>query len=199
MFKVVLASGNEDKLREFKEIFDNKIKDTEILPQTTFAIPEAAETASTFVENALLKARHACLKTGFPAIADDSGLEVDALKGAPGIFSARYAGENATYKDNREKLLADLKDIPFEKRIARFQCLIVYMRHAQDPTPIIAQGTWEGKILLAPQGQNGFGYDPIFFAPTHNCSAADLPSQIKNKISHRGQALQSLLTLLKLK
>lgn len=136
---------------------------------------EADETGLSFVENAILKARNAALHTGLPAIADDSGIEVDALNGAPGIYSARYAGVGAGDRANLEKLLADLEGVPEERRSARFQCLMVYMRHANDPTPLIRQGTWEGRILFTPQGTQGFGYDPVFFVPTHNCSSAELP------------------------
>jgi len=195
MQKIVLASNNKGKVREFGEMLSSL--NIEVLPQATFNIDDADETGLTFVENAIIKARHASAIAGLPAIADDSGLEVDALNGAPGIFSARYSGEGATDEKNLLKLLDALKDIPEEKRSARFQCLLVYMRHAEDPTPLIFQGTWEGIITNEPQGENGFGYDPVFYVPTHNCSAAQLGSDIKNAISHRGQALSKLLTALK--
>jgi XTP/dITP diphosphohydrolase len=191
MKKIILASSNPDKLREFEHVFQGK--NIILVPQNKFNIAEILESGLTFVENAILKARNACKITEKPAIADDSGLEVDALNGAPGIYSARYAGENANYEDNRQKLLADLKDVPEEKRTARFQCLIVYLRHALDPTPLICQGTWEGKILFAPRGKYGFGYDSIFFVPTHNCSSAELDPAIKNVLSARGQALKILM------
>jgi len=195
MHKIVLASNNKGKVREFSEMLSSL--NMEVLPQATFNIDDADETGLTFVENAIIKARHASAIAGLPAIADDSGLEVDALNGAPGIYSARYSGEGATDEKNLLKLLDTLKDVPEEKRSARFQCLLVYMRHAEDPTPLIFQGTWEGIITNEPQGENGFGYDPVFYVPTHHCCAAQLGSDIKNAISHRGQALSKLLTALK--
>ena len=195
MQKIVLASNNKGKVREFGEMLSPL--DMEVMPQATFNIEDADETGLTFVENAIIKARHASAIAGLPAIADDSGLEVDFLNGAPGIYSARYSGEAATDEKNLLKLLSALKDVPEEKRTARFQCLLVYMRHAEDPTPIICQGTWEGIITTEPQGENGFGYDPIFYVPSHNCSSAQLAADEKNKISHRGQALIKLLTALK--
>jgi XTP/dITP diphosphohydrolase len=151
------------------------------------------ETGLTFVENAILKARNAASHSGLPAIADDSGIEVDALQGAPGIYSARYAGLNASDGDNCRKLLDELKDVHELDRTARFQCLLVYMRHAEDPTPMIFQGTWEGSILMSPQGENGFGYDPVFYVPSEGCSAAELDAEVKNRLSHRGQALTKLV------
>jgi len=191
MKKIVLASNNPGKVREFNQLFSEyKI---EIAPQSEFGVEEAEETGLTFVENAILKARNAAQHTGLAAIADDSGIEVDALNGAPGIYSARYAGKGASDQQNLEKLLLELADTPEEKRSARFQCLIVYMRHAEDPTPLICQGTWEGRILNQPQGENGFGYDPVFYVPEHNCSSAELPADVKNGISHRGQALRLLM------
>lgn len=195
MQKIVLASNNKGKVREFGEMLS--ILNMEVVPQATFNIEDADETGLTFVENAIIKARHASAIAGLPAIADDSGLEVDFLNGAPGIYSARYSGEGATDEKNLLKLLAALKDVPEEKRTARFQCLLVYMRHAEDPTPLICQGTWEGIIMTEPQGENGFGYDPIFYVPSHNCSSAQLAADEKNKLSHRGQALKKLLTALK--
>ena len=195
MQKIVLASNNKGKVREFGDMLSSL--NMEVIPQATFNIEDADETGLTFVENAIIKARHASAIAGLPAIADDSGLEVDALKGAPGIYSARYSGEGATDEKNLLKLLEALKDVPEEKRTARFQCVLVYMRHAEDPTPLICQGTWEGIISTEAHGENGFGYDPIFYVPTHNCSAAQLGSDVKNAISHRGQALNKLLTALK--
>lgn len=195
MQKIVLASNNKGKVREFGEMLS--ILNMEVVPQATFNIEDADETGLTFVENAIIKARHASAIAGIPAIADDSGLEVDFLNGAPGIYSARYSGEGATDEKNLHKLLDALKDVPEEKRTARFQCLLVYMRHAEDPTPIICQGTWEGMIMTEPQGENGFGYDPVFYVPSHNCSSAQLAADEKNKLSHRGQALKKLLTALK--
>ena len=188
---IVLASSNAGKLREFNQLLGGL--DIEVVPQSQYSVHDADETGLTFVENAILKARNAAQHTNLPALADDSGLEVDALHGAPGIYSARYAGPKASDAENLEKLLAMLKDVPEEKRAARFQCVLVYLRHALDPTPLICQGTWEGHILPAPRGGNGFGYDPVFFVPTHACSAAELPAETKNALSHRGQALRQLL------
>ena len=190
MQKFVLASNNKGKLREFNDMFSNM--SINVLPQAEFDIEEVEETGLTFVENAILKARNAALHSGLPAIADDSGIEVDALKGAPGIYSARYAGIGSSDKDNLSKLLQALEGVPTEERTARFQCLLVYMRHENDPTPVICQGTWEGVILEAPQGENGFGYDPVFFVPEQNCSSAELSSEVKNSLSHRGKALKLL-------
>ena len=200
MKKIVLASNNKGKVREFGEMLSTI--NMEVMPQATFNIEDADETGLTFVENAIIKARHASTIASLPAIADDSGLEVDFLKGAPGIYSARYsdmenAGKDATDEKNLLKLLDALKDVPEGKRTARFQCVLVYMRHAEDPTPIICQGTWEGIITTEKHGDNGFGYDPIFYVPTHNCSSAELSSEEKNKLSHRGQALKMLLNALK--
>lgn len=195
MSNYVLASNNPGKVREFNELLTGR--DIEVVPQSQYAVPEIEETGLTFVENAILKARNAAAHTGLPAIADDSGIEVDALLGAPGIYSARYAGKGAGDQANLEKLLNDLKDVPEAQRSARFQCLMVYMRHANDPTPIICQGTWEGRILFAPRGSNGFGYDPVFYVPTHDCSSAELPPDVKNALSHRGQALHKLVAALR--
>jgi len=190
MQKFVLASNNKGKLREFNDMFSSM--SINVLPQSEFNIEEVEETGLSFVENAILKARNASLHSGLPAIADDSGIEVDALQGAPGIYSARFAGAGASDEDNLQKLLTELKDVPTAERTARFQCLLVYMRHAKDPTPVICQGTWEGVILEAPQGENGFGYDPVFFVPEKNCSSAQLSSDEKNTMSHRSKALQLL-------
>lgn len=194
MTTIVLASNNPGKVREFNALLAGH--HTEVVPQSNFQVPDVEETGLTFVENALIKARNAALHTGLAAIADDSGIEVDALNGAPGIYSARYAGPGATDQANLEKLLLDLSDIPESERTARFQCLMVYLRHANDPTPLIFQGTWEGRILFAPRGTGGFGYDPVFFVPTHTCSSAELPPEIKNALSHRGQALRKLVAAL---
>jgi XTP/dITP diphosphohydrolase len=153
---------------------------------------EAAETGSTFVENAIIKARNAAAHCGLPAIADDSGLVVDALNNAPGVISARYAGDGASDQANLDKVLWAMQDVPSEQRTARFICVMVYLKHANDPTPVIAQGVWEGRILSQPVGENGFGYDPIFWVDTHQCSSAQLAPDIKNSLSHRGQALQTL-------
>jgi len=190
----VLASSNAGKLREINQLIGGL--GTEAVPQSDFGVPDADETGLTFVENAILKARHAAQLTGLPAIADDSGLEVDALGGAPGIYSARFAGVGASDADNLQKLLEKLKAVPEEQRTARFQCLMVFMNHAEDPTPLICQGSWEGRVLFAPQGENGFGYDPVFWVPAEQCTSAELSSGVKNRLSHRGQALQKLLMAL---
>jgi XTP/dITP diphosphohydrolase len=191
---VVLASNNPGKVREINQMLAGLR--LAVIPQSERGVPEAEETGLTFVENAILKARNATRHTGLPAIADDSGIEVDYLNGAPGIYSARYAGRGASDEQNLRKLLDDLVGVPETERTARFQCLMVYLRHEFDPTPVICQGTWEGRILLEPRGANGFGYDPIFFVPTHNRSSAELPPEVKNKLSHRGQALRALVAAL---
>lgn len=192
--RIVLASNNPGKVREFGQLLAGLQRT--VLPQSALEVPEVEETGLTFVENAILKARNAAQHTGLPAIADDSGLEVDALKGAPGIYSARYAGGGASDTANLQKLLTDIKDVEESARSARFQCVLVYLRHALDPTPIICQGTWEGRLLHAPRGAQGFGYDPIFYVPTHHCTSAELPPEVKNQLSHRGQALRLLLAAL---
>ena len=194
MKRVVLASNNRGKAHEISQILQGV--DIEVVPQSEFMIEEIEETGLTFVENALLKARLAAQTAGLAALADDSGIEVDALKGAPGIYSARYAGPDATDRDNNEKLLAALREVPDERRSARFQCVIVYLRHAEDAMPVICTGTWEGRMLNEPRGTNGFGYDPLFYVPTHGCASAELPPHIKNRISHRAQALLALKTAL---
>ena len=186
--KIVLASGNQGKIKEIQAI----LKGHAIVPQSQFNVEEAEETGSTFVENAIIKARNAASHCNLPSIADDSGLVVDALNGAPGVISARYAGVGATDQENLLKLLKDMEHIPTEQRTARFVCVIVFMRHANDPLPIIAQGTWEGRILTESVGDNGFGYDPVFWVPTHQKASAELSPEIKNSLSHRGQALQQL-------
>lgn len=191
---IVLASNNAGKVRELVELLaDAQIR---VVPQGDLGVPEAEETGLTFIENAILKARNAAQHSGLPAIADDSGLEVDALHGAPGIYSARYAGPGAGDAENVAKLLHALESVPEAQRSARFQCVIVYMRHAADPTPLICQGTWEGLVLPAPQGENGFGYDPVFYVPAEGRSAAELEPAVKNGLSHRGQALRQLRRLL---
>ncbi len=185
--KIVLASGNKGKLREFNQVLaDFHI---EVVPQSDFDVSDADETGLSFVENAILKARHAAAATGLPALADDSGLEVDALNGAPGIYSARFSGEGASDARNNARLLELLKDVPEAQRTARFQCLLVFLRHAEDPTPLICQGTWEGRILREPCGSNGFGYDPLFLVPALGKTSAELAPEQKNKLSHRGQAV----------
>ena len=189
--KIVLASSNPGKLREFQQLLANA--GFEVVPQADFDIVDAEETGLSFVENAILKARHACAHTGLAAIADDSGLEVDALSGRPGIYSARYAGLHATDADNNEKLLQELDGVAEESRTARYHSVLAFMRFAGDPTPLLCHGVWEGKILSAPKGEGGFGYDPLFFVPTHQCAAAELDKAEKNRISHRGKAMQELL------
>lgn len=189
--QVVLASSNAGKVREFMQLLAGVGMD--VRPQSEFNVPDADETGLTFVENAILKARNAAELTGLPAIADDSGIEVDSMQGQPGIYSARYAGVGAGAAACNQKLLYELKGVPEARRTARFRCCIVMMLHANDPSPIIAEGTWEGRILEQPSGHEGFGYDPLFFVPTHNMAAAQMDPQEKNRISHRGQALQRLL------
>ena len=182
--KIVLATGNKGKLTEFQHLLE--LLPFDILPQSDFEIPEAVEDGLSFVENALIKARHASRLTDLPAIADDSGLEVDALNGAPGIYSSRFSGENATDQQNNLRLLSLLQEVPREQRTARFHCLLVYLRHAKDPTPLICQGTWEGLIGFTPEGDNGFGYDPLFYIPELDCTSAQLG------ISHRAKAMALL-------
>jgi XTP/dITP diphosphohydrolase len=194
MTQIVLASNNPGKVREIGQMLADL--DLQVLPQSAFNIEEVEETGLSFVENAILKARHAAAESGLPAIADDSGLEVDALNGAPGIYSARYAGPGASDTQNLQKLLTELEKVPEAQRTARFQCLMVYMRHAQDPTPLICQGTWEGRITFEPRGESGFGYDPVFFVPSHNCTSAELAPEVKNQLSHRGQSLRLLVAAL---
>jgi len=189
--KIVLATGNAGKLREFQQMLG--AQNIEFITQRSLGVDDADETGLSFVENAIIKARHASSISGLPSMADDSGLEVDALKGQPGIYSARYAGVGASDAENNHKLLQALAQVPEAQRSARFQCVIVFMRHAEDPMPFICQGSWEGRILFNAQGENGFGYDPLFFVPTHGCASAQLDPSIKNEISHRGQALRTLL------
>lgn len=189
--KVVLASGNAGKLREFNIMLNDCGFD--VRAQSEFDVTEVPETGLTFVENAIIKARNACQQTGLPAIADDSGIEVDALNGAPGIYSARFAGPDCKDSDNNAKLLVDLANTPAEERTARYQCVLVFMLHPLDPTPIIAQGSWEGTILDAPRGSEGFGYDPLFWVHSHQCASAELSKDVKNTISHRAKAMAMLL------
>ncbi|MAC47444.1 MAG: non-canonical purine NTP pyrophosphatase, RdgB/HAM1 family [Oceanospirillum sp.] len=193
--KLVLASGNKGKLKEFGQVLAPL--GFEVVPQSEFNVPEVDETGLTFVENALLKAREASRVSGLPAMADDSGIEVDALNGAPGIYSARFSGPGATDQKNNDKLLQELSGLPEQERSARYWCVLVYLRHADDPTPIIAQGSWEGRILEAPQGDGGFGYDPLFWVESESCAAAQLTPEQKNKLSHRGKATLDLVDQLK--
>lgn len=194
MSKLVLASGNRKKIAELQEILDNF--GIEVVPQNAFGVPEAEETGTTFVENAIIKARNACQHTGLPAIADDSGIEVDALNGAPGVYSARFSGADATDENNNALLVEKLRDVPEAKRTARYHAVLVLMRHADDPTPLIAHGSWEGRIILEPRGSNGFGYDPHFLVPELNLTAAELSAAEKHARSHRGKALAQLVGLL---
>ena len=192
---LVLATGNPGKVNELANMLSPL--NINVLPQSDFNVGEVAETGTTFVENAIIKARHAAKITGMPAIADDSGLEVDGLNGAPGVYSARFAGESASDQDNIDKLLNELADNPNRK--ARFWCVLVLMRHADDPTPLICSASWEGKITKTQHGEGGFGYDPVFYVPSLECTSAELTKAQKNAVSHRGQALQALLNELKLK
>jgi XTP/dITP diphosphohydrolase len=194
--KWVLATGNKGKVKEMSELLNSF--SIEVLPQSHFDVSEVPETGTTFVENAIIKARHAAKITGLPAIADDSGLEVDFLSGQPGIYSSRFSGDQATDQDNIDLLLNKLEGVGEVQRSARFQCVLVYMRHALDPTPIICQGTWEGVIMSQQNGENGFGYDPIFWVDSDACSSAQLSKQRKSQLSHRGKALALLVTQLKI-
>jgi XTP/dITP diphosphohydrolase len=193
--KLVLASGNHGKLAEMHAILAGL--DVTLVAQPDLDIGDVEETGATFVENALLKARHAALASGLPALGDDSGLCVDALDGAPGLYSARYAGTHGDAAANIAKLLAALRDVPDERRTAHFHCTIVLLRSADDPAPLIAEGRWHGRILHAPRGKNGFGYDPVFFDPVLGTGAAELDDTAKNRISHRGQALARLREILR--
>ena len=189
--ELVLASGNQGKIREFQQLLSPL--GWSIRPQADFDIPEVEETGLSFVENAILKARNAALYSGLPALADDSGLEVDALKGAPGIYSARYAGPKNDDSANNKKLLSELENVAKEKCTARFQCVLAFMRHGEDPTPLICQGSWEGLIVSSGQGDNGFGYDPLFYIRDLDCCSAQLAPEQKNKLSHRAKAMAILL------
>jgi XTP/dITP diphosphohydrolase len=188
--QLVLASGNAAKLRELQQLLADF--PLEVLAQSALNVDSVPETGLTFVENALIKARHVCRQTGLPAIADDSGIEVDALMGRPGIYSARYAGEGATDTDNNTKLIKALTGVAEAQRTARYHCVLIYLRHAEDPTPLICHGTWEGIILNQARGSGGFGYDPLFWVATHSCSAAELTAAEKNRLSHRGKAMAEL-------
>ena len=192
---LVLASGNSGKLKEFNQLLSPLGLD--VRPQAEFDVHDVEETGLTFVENALLKAREASRVSGLPALADDSGLEVDALHGAPGIYSARYAGEPKSDERNNEKLLAALSECAEGQRTARYWCVLVYLRHAEDPVPVIVQRSWEGEVLAHPRGEGGFGYDPLFWLPDQGMSVAELLSETKNRLSHRGRALHTLVDILK--
>lgn len=188
--RVVLASHNEGKCQELRALLAGTC--ITLVPQAALGVPEVAETAPTFIENALAKARNCAAQTGLPSLADDSGLAIDALHGAPGIHSARYAGPDADSAANIRKLMQALEGLPDKARTARFHCVIVLLRHSNDPIPLIVQGTWEGRILTRPRGRSGFGYDPIFLVPEHGRSAAELPPETKNRISHRARAIAAL-------
>lgn len=191
---IVLASSNLGKLKEFRELF--KELPFTLTPQSEYNVLDVEETGLSFIENAILKARHAAKITGLPTLADDSGLVVDILNGEPGIYSARYAGPGAKSEDNIQKLLLALQDKPEQERHAHFHCVLAFVAHANDPTPLICEGKWNGIILKSQQGKGGFGYDPIFYVPSEQKSAAELPPSLKNNISHRGLAMKSLLKLL---
>ena len=192
--EIVVASANPGKLREFSQLFSGwQIR---VLLQSAFAVPPVAETGASFEENALLKARHGATHARRPVIADDSGIEVDVLNGEPGIYSARYAGEGATDAENLALLLRNIASAGARQPAARFRCVIAYVRGPDDPEPLVARGVWEGHIVDKPAGNNGFGYDPVFYVPTHGCTSAQLPPEVKNGISHRGQALQRLVEIM---
>ena len=191
--KLLLASSNAGKLAELRELLGAGFQ---LHAQSEFGVGDAEETGLSFIENAILKARHAARATGLPALGDDSGLCVDALGGEPGLYSARYAGRHGDSEANIDKLLGALAGVPDDARGARFVCVLALVRHADDPMPLIAEGRWEGRILHARSGGGGFGYDPVFFSAAHGCSAAALPAEVKNRDSHRGIALARLRTLL---
>ena len=191
---VILASGNPGKLREFSELLSDL--NINVVQQSEYRISSAEETGLTFVENALIKARHAAKFSGLPAMADDSGIAVDALNGEPGIYSARYAGQGASDLDNLNKLIHAVSQLPDDERTARYHCVIAYMQHEEDPMPLIACGSWGGRLIEEPRGDGGFGYDPIFYLDDYQCTAAELDPADKNRMSHRGQALRGLLSQL---
>lgn len=190
MPNIVIASNNAGKCKEIQHYFQDMPLQWDSIGHYSSDLPE--ESGTTFIENAIIKARFAATITDKPALADDSGLCIDALYGRPGLYSARYAGEKATNSDNIQMVLDELKEVPFERRTARFVCVLVYLRHGLDPDPIIASGYWQGKILQAPKGEDGFGYDPIFYVPEKDCAAAELSLDIKNRLSHRAKALEQL-------
>jgi len=196
MKKIILASNNKGKIREFNAMLDGVFK---VVSMQDMQVKEVPETGLTFVENALIKARNASEQSGLPALADDSGIVVDALNGEPGIYSARYAGDHGDDEANTQKLLDEMSNIPDGKRTGRFWCAIVFVEHANDPTPIVIQRGWEGEILRKQVGENGFGYDPVFYVPTHDCASAELSPEVKNSISHRGKALTALFDELQAK
>ena len=195
MSKLVLATGNQGKVKEMASLLADFGFD--VVAQSDYNVSSVAETGTTFIENAIIKARHAAKETGLPAIADDSGLEVDYLKGAPGIYSARFAGIDASDEENLQKLLKEMEGVADEQRTARFHCVLVMMRHENDPTPLVCHDSWEGKILTEAHGENGFGYDPVFWVPEDQCSSAELEPTRKKQLSHRGKALAKLFAALK--
>lgn len=195
MKKIVLATGNQGKVKEMADLLADFGFD--VVAQSDYNVSSVAETGTTFIENAIIKARHAAKETGLPAIADDSGLEVDFLKGAPGIYSARYAGEDASDLENLTKLLKEMEGVPAEQRTARFHCVLVLMKHENDPTPLVCHGAWEGTITTQAIGENGFGYDPVFWVEEDNCASAQLEPARKKQLSHRAQALKKLFAALK--
>lgn len=188
--KVLFASNNLGKIREVRQILAEH--GLTVISQSEYGVTDAEETGLTFIENAIIKARHAARLSMLPALADDSGLEVDALNGSPGVFSARYAGIGASDADNNAKLIKALECVPQSSRTARFRCVMAYLQHADDPSPVIAEGIWEGLVLDGPRGSGGFGYDPYFFVPEQGCTSGELSSEIKNRLSHRGQALRRM-------
>ena len=188
--EILFASNNLGKIREVREILAEL--GVKVISQSEYGVTDAEETGLTFIENAIIKARHAARLSMLPALADDSGLEVDALNGSPGVFSARYAGIGASDADNNTKLIKALECVPHSSRTARFRCVMAYLRHADDPSPVIAEGIWEGIVLDEPRGSGGFGYDPYFFVPEKGCTSAELSAEIKNNLSHRGQALRRM-------
>lgn len=192
---IVLATGNKHKVKEINDILQTI--NLTVVPQNSLQVTEAPETGTTFVENAIIKARNAALQTGLPALADDSGIEVDALNGEPGVYSSRYSGANATDQSNLNKLIENIREIDPAKRTARYWCVMVFMKHAKDPTPIICQACWKGKLITEPKGTNGFGYDPIFWIEDRKATAAEISLEEKNSLSHRAQALKLLLEKLK--
>jgi XTP/dITP diphosphohydrolase len=192
--KIVLATSNPGKVRELSRLLEGT--GIQVMPQSDFGVADAEETGLSFVENAILKARNAAAHTGLPAMADDSGIEVDALNGAPGIYSARYAGPECDDAANNRKLLEALRDVPEAERTARFHCVIAYLRHGEDPAPIITEGVLEGRVALSPRGEGGFGYDVIFELPGRGLTTAEISPEEKNRISHRGQALSRMLARL---
>jgi XTP/dITP diphosphohydrolase len=195
--KLVIATGNPGKVAELQPLLEAAGLALELVTQRALGIADAEETGASFIENALLKARHAARLSGLPALADDSGLMVDALDGAPGLITAHYGGVHGDSARNIARLLRELDGVPDERRTARFHSVIVVLRHADDPQPLVAEGTWHGRVLAAPRGDGGFGYDPVFFSPAHGCSAAELDAAVKNRVSHRGQALEALLPKLR--